>query len=116
MHWSDFVFRSYLLAMRDWIPLPNEFQRKLNDTVIHLCRSELPEQSIRRSIRVERTEVTGRRKVSVIQDIEKLRAELQVESLGNSWDPVVLEQGEIHIKQPWSNNRIAPDVAANVCT
>ena len=102
--------------MRDWIPLPNEFQRKLNDTVIHLCRSELPEQSIRRSIRIERTEITGRRKVSVIQDIEKLRAELQVESLGNSWDPVVLEQGEIHIKQPWSNNRIAPDVAANVCT
>ena len=49
------------------VRLPNKFQRKLNDTVIHLSRSELTEQSVRRSIRIERAKVTGRRKVGVIQ-------------------------------------------------
>ena len=50
----------------------------------------------------------------MIQNIEKLRAELHVEVLGNFSNAIILEDRKIEIGKAGSNQDIAPGVATKV--
>src|SRR5207237_9466782 len=103
------------MAPRRNLSSPDKLQRKLNFPVGNLGRSELSERRIRRSVHVrEGAEVRRRREVDVIENIEHLRAELQIERLGDFRNEVVLEYGEIHVKEGWPDNHVPSQVAANV--
>src|SRR4029077_8476439 len=56
----------------------------------------------------------GRRKVSAIQDVEKLRPELQAGALRNLPDREVLVDREIQVEEPRAENAIAAGVAQKI--
>ena len=48
----------------------------------------------------------------MIQNVEKLGTELCIEAIRDPLDVVVLEQGEIELRQSWSNECVPAEVAA----
>src|SRR6266699_4684287 len=56
----------------------------------------------------------GRPRVGAIQDVEKLRPELQAGTLGNLPEREVLIEREVKIAEPWSGNAIAAGIAQEV--
>src|SRR5207253_1120965 len=56
--------------------------------------------------------VQGRGKIRMIQNVEKLGTELRIEAIRDPLDVVVLEQGEIEVRQSWSNECVSSQVAA----
>ena len=94
--------------------LPDDFQAKLNlawvvssRTVNHSVnrRSSSGENLVVPFIKVRKQEIR------VIQDIEKLRPELDVEALRHPMDGVVLEEGEVKVERGGPDYRIPPGIA-----
>src|SRR6266478_1512923 len=56
----------------------------------------------------------GRSKVWMIENVEDLGAELNVESLGNSLNVIILEKREVQRCDAWANQDVAPCIAAKV--
>lgn len=50
----------------------------------------------------------------MIENIENFRAELNVESLGNPLDVIVLEQGEVQRSHTWTNQHVASRISSQV--
>src|ERR1700676_194614 len=99
--------------------LPHYLQRELN---VSRQRDQALQTSCigRRSIRQEYLGITGaikgqgRRKVGVVEDIEKLRPELHVQALRNLLHPEVFDQRKIHVFQRRSNDAIAAGIAEEI--
>src|SRR6516165_12765200 len=96
--------------------LPNDLQRKLDFSHRHLGGREGAEVRNRSSVRGKRLEIVSIHccEVGAIQNVEELSPELDIESLGNFPDVIVLNYGEIKVGQPWSNDGIAPQVAQKI--
>src|SRR5229473_757832 len=60
--------------------------------------------------------VGGGSEVRVIQNVEDFRSELNVESFRNTLDVIVLEQREVQGGDAWTNQNVAPGIAAKVKT
>src|SRR5258708_38873867 len=56
----------------------------------------------------------GRSKVWMIENVEYLRTELNVESLRDTLDVIVLKQREVQRGDAWANQDVAPCIAAKV--
>jgi len=100
--------------------LPHYLQRELN---VSRQRDQALQTSCigRRSIRQEYLGITGaikgqgRRKVGVVEDIEKLRPELHVEALRNLLHRKVLNQREIYVLERWTDDTVASSIAEKIC-
>src|SRR5437667_157320 len=94
---------------------PDHFQRKLDLARCRLGGGNQPGAGDGISSLIEDNEVGGRRgKISPIQDIEKLRAELDVDVFCKTVDVVVLEDRSIQFRSGRSDQSIAPEVASEV--
>src|SRR5579872_5633225 len=96
--------------------LPNHLQSELNV-------SRLGCQVVHKSIGCWRTVLVKdpcavkrlrRKKVGVVQNVEDLRSELNVESLRNSSDRVVLSRGKVQVYKFWTDNGIAAGIAQQI--
>src|SRR5579859_4380382 len=104
------IARQVFIAFLTFLNLPNNLQGKLNLPCRSLGQSDAAESGNRLSGRADDLErpaslVCGqcrRRKVGAIQDVEKLRAELDIEGLRDLGNVIVLHHGEIDVKQPRS--------------
>jgi hypothetical protein len=102
------------------VRLKNYLQRQLN--VPGFCRQRLlqPAPAARRSVRIEYLGITGaekgqgRRKVGVIQDVEKLRPELHTEALRNLRYGEVLMRREIDVVQIRADNTVAAGITQQI--
>src|ERR1700737_2484941 len=92
--------------------LPNQLQRKLNLARWRLGRSNQSSVANPLARRVEDISVIQRwREICVIEDIEKLRAELNVKSVGDALDIVILENRKIKVHKPGSNQSVPAEVS-----
>src|ERR1700676_3679832 len=80
--------------------LPRQFQCKLNLPLRRLGVGELPEARHRISASIEGGKIVGvwRREVCVVQDIEKLRPELNIERFRNSRHAGIFDHREVYVK------------------
>src|ERR1700692_3410083 len=93
---------------------PDNLQRKLDLSGVNRRRSHLTRNAGRRSSRIENVCIVGgyrHGEVGVIQDIEKLRPELHIETFRNPPDIVILEKGKIQVRNSWSDQDVATGVA-----
>lgn len=95
---------------------PDHLQRKLNLARRRLGGGDQSRAGDGISSLVEDREVSGRRgKISPIQDVEKFGSELDIDVFRKSVDVVVLKNRSIQFRSPWSDQRIASEVASKVC-
>src|SRR5437899_8773578 len=102
--------------------LPNNLQGELDLPCWNQRCDDLAELGIAHPVSEDRLHgaATGvwvqcrRSKISPVQDVKHLRAELHVEGLRDPRDVVVLQHGEIDAEQSGSDDRIASQVAAHV--
>src|SRR5215469_8336335 len=92
---------------------PNQFHRKLYLPRRRLGRGDEPCIRYAVSRRIENISVVqGRCKIRVVQDVEKLGAKLRIEAIGDPFDVVVLEDGEIEVNQSGSDKCVSAQVSA----
>ena len=100
------------------LDLPLRDRRPQQDTCIPAITEERIE---RRSRRIENVGIDvsgglGWREVGVIKDIKHLHAELYVEVLRDSLDVVVLENGEIQVRNPGADQDVSARIPAQIET
>src|SRR5437773_11608833 len=91
---------------------PNDLQRELDLPCRNLRCNDLAEQGIALPVCKDRLHGAatgvwvqcGRSKISPVQDVEHLRAELHVEGLRDPWDVVVLQHGKINVEESRSRS------------
>src|SRR6202165_3618053 len=119
MHTSPQFSDSTLNCTATACGLENHLQRKLNVPGLRHQRGKASPAG-RRSILIEQGRGStalngqGRRKVGVIQDVEKLRPELHTEALRDPWDREVLVQREVQVDQRRPDNTIATGIAHEI--
>src|SRR5258708_22525255 len=99
--------------------LKDDLDGKVNLSSRGVRRRQQAGRGVPGSVREEDVRVTRDRRhveIGMIENVEELRAELQVEVLRNSPDVVVLEHGEVHLRCARSDQNIAAGIASNVST
>ena len=62
----------------------------------------------------KRIRVVGCFKIRMVQDIEKLRSELNIESFRDFLDVIVLKDREVEVHQPWAYHRVSAHISQSV--
>src|SRR5690348_7278525 len=90
---------------------PDQFQRKLNLARRRLCGGNQPGAGDGISSLIKDSEVSGRRgKISPIQQVEKFRAELDIDVFRKPVDGVVLKNRSIQFRSSRSDQSIASEI------
>jgi hypothetical protein len=94
---------------------PNKLQRELNLSRRRFCGGDQSGAGDGISSLIEDSEVSsGRGEISPVQEIEKFRAELDIDVFRKPVDGVVLEYRSIQFRSPGSDQSIASEIASEV--